>query len=197
MAGTARPGRPRRYDFSPANGFAHRDVALAVAALDELLARLEDLISDLSDEALHFAPLDESNTIAMLTLHMAAGEAGWLSRVTANETPAAIKELLVGGSQDRTGNLPPAKPDRDRLARACREVRALTKESLAAVSDPDRTIEAEGRTISVRGVLMHQIWHWTYHTGQVGLLRRLCGNRYMWTFGQRVAGPGETTDEHR
>lgn len=191
MASSARPGRPRRYDFAPADGFAHRDVALAVAALDELLARLDDLISDLPDEALHFAPLDDSNTIAMLTLHMAAGEAGWISRVTGQETPAELKGLLAGGSQDRTGNLPASKPDRERLARACRDVRALTKERLAALSDPDRTVDADGRTISVRGVLMHQIWHWTYHTGQVGLLRRLHGTRYQWTFDRRVAGPAD------
>jgi uncharacterized damage-inducible protein DinB len=189
MKAPPRPGRPRKYDFAPAPGFEHRDVGLAIAALDELLERLEDLISDLPDEALHFAPLDESNTIAMLVLHMAAGEAFWLARVTGEPLPEDVKQLLAGGMQDQSGNLPASKPDRERITRACREVRSLTKERLAKIADPDRTIEADGRSISVRGVLMHQIWHWTYHTGQVGLLRRLHGKRYRWTFDRRVAGP--------
>jgi uncharacterized damage-inducible protein DinB len=184
-----RPGRPRRYDFAPAPGFANHDVGLAVAALDELLERLKDLISDVSDDALHFAPLGESNTIAMLILHMAAGEAFWLARTTGEPLPDGLKQLLAGGMQDQTGNLPTSKPDRERITRACCEVRSLTKKRLATIADPDRTIEADGRAISVRGVLMHQIWHWTYHTGQVGLLRRLHGNRYQWTFDRRVAGP--------
>ena len=41
--------------------------------------------------------------------------------------------------------------------------------------------------MTVRGVLMHLVWHWTYHSGQVGLLRRLWGHaRYKWTFDQNI-----------
>ena len=36
----ARNGRPRRYDFAPTDGFADRDAAYLVAALDELSERL-------------------------------------------------------------------------------------------------------------------------------------------------------------
>jgi uncharacterized damage-inducible protein DinB len=44
--------------------------------------------------------------------------------------------------------------------------------------------------MTVRGVLMHLVWHWTYHSGQVGLLRRLWGQgRYKWTFDRRVGDP--------
>ena len=39
-------GRPRRYDLRPVPGCENRDVGLMIAALDELSARLGDLIGD-------------------------------------------------------------------------------------------------------------------------------------------------------
>ena len=62
--------------------------------------------------------------------------------------------------------------------------------ALAVLEDIDAEIDGGSRPLTARGVLMHLVWHWTYHSGQVGLLRRQWGElRYQWTFAQNVGAP--------
>ena len=192
----ARPGRPRRYDLEPLPGFAHPFVGHAVAALDELSERLFDLISDLPPEALAFVPEGATNAIAMLVIHMAWAEASWIARATGRAIPDELASLLQPGRQDASGELPPLQDLTGRsqtcqvlLIALCRRVRQeVTVPALAPLVDVDAEMIANARVrhpqrpMTVRGVLMHLIWHWTYHSGQVGLLRRLWGARYRWTF---------------
>ena len=190
MAFSFRPGRPRRYDLKPLAGFARRDAARAVAALDELSARLFDLIADLPPAALRFCPRRGGNTIAMLVLHMAAAEAHWMARVTGKPLPPALARQLALGLQDPRGELRRVHLSLQALVGVCRRVRRLTRRRLAALTALDREVPAGRMRLTARGVLAHLLWHWTYHTGQVGLLRRLCGARYRWTFGRRLTGEG-------
>ena len=193
-ARTPRAGRPRRYDIRPVMGFANEGAAYAVAMLDELSERLFDLIRDLSQEALDFVPEGTTNSIAMLAIHMAWAEAGWIARVTGTAIPPALEGRLLPGRQDATGDLPASSASVEQLIEACHAVRLeITKPALAQVEDIDVEIGSEQRPMTARGVLMHLVWHWTYHSGQVGLLRRLWGEqRYKWTFDRRVGDPRGT-----
>jgi uncharacterized damage-inducible protein DinB len=183
-----RAGRPRRYDIRRAPGFASQDAAYVVAMLDELSERLFDLISDLPQDALDFVPEGTTNSIAMLVTHMAWAEAGWISRATQAAIPPELQEDLLPGKQDASGDLPPSSAAVEQLVEYCRRVRQqVTKPALALVKDLDVEVSDERRPMTVRGVLMHLVWHWTYHSGQVGLLRRLWGHhRYKWTFDQNI-----------
>jgi uncharacterized damage-inducible protein DinB len=58
----------------------------------------------------------------------------------------------------------------------------VTLPGLSTTIDLDQHLDQSNQAMTVRGVLWHLIWHWTYHSGQVGLLRRLWGSRYKWTF---------------
>ena len=33
--------------------------------------------------------------------------------------------------------------------------------------------------------LQHLAWHWTYHSGQIGLLRKFLGHEYQWQFADK------------
>ena len=183
-----RTGRPRRYDIQRASGFASQDAAYVVATLDELSERLFDLVSDLPQDALDFVPQGTTNSISMLVTHMAWAEAAWVSRVTQAAIPPELQEDLLPGKQDASGDLPPSSATVEQLVEYCRRVRQqVTKPALALVRDLDVEAGDERRPMTVRGVLMHLVWHWTYHSGQVGLLRRLWGHhRYKWTFDQNI-----------
>lgn len=189
-----RSGRPRRYEFVPAPGFANPQAALAVGALDELTERLLDLLRDLPPEALHFKPQGAGNTIFMLTLHMAAAEARWVSRVTGAAVPPELDRALAPGMQDASGQLPSSSGDLAQLMEACRAARQFTRQNLAPITGLDRPVQSGSMSITAGGVLLHLLWHWTYHTGQAGLLRRLFGARYQWTFDKKLAGPAESDD---
>lgn len=187
----SRPGRPRRYDIHPIMGFADPDAAYATAILDELLERLSDLIADLPQEALDFVPEGTTNSIAMLVLHMAWAEASWIVRATGVDMPPGLEACLLPGRQDASGSLPPSSAAVDELIAYCRAVRQeVLKPALAPLEDIDLEVGDERQPMTVRGVLMHLVWHWTYHSGQVGLLRRLWGAaRYRWTFERHLGGP--------
>lgn len=185
-----RPSRPRRYDLQPPPGFSHPGAALAAAALDELRERLYDLIADLPQEALDFVPEGATNTIAMLALHMAWAEASWIASITGTPIPAELKSLLLPGKQGPSDDLPPSSGSASQRIELCQRVRdEMTLPRLAALKDMDAEILDQTRSMTARGVLMHLAWHWTYHSGQVGILRRLWGSRYKWTFDQQVGAP--------
>jgi uncharacterized damage-inducible protein DinB len=194
MTENAKPGRPRRYDISPVIGFANPGAAYAAAMLDELLERLLDLIADLAEPTLEYVPPGATNSIAMLVIHMAWAEASWIATATGIEIPADLAQRLQPGKQGPSGDLASASATVDRLTSLCYDVRQqVTRPALAAVSDIDRQVPDQDRTMTVRGVLMHLVWHWTYHSGQVGLLRRLWGEtRYKWTFDTPMGIPHES-----
>jgi len=190
-----RPGRARRYDIHPVLGFAYPHVALVVAVLDELSERLFDLISDLPQDALDHIPEGTTNSVAMLVVHIAWAEASWVSHTTGRPIPSDLAERLLPGRQGASGDLPISSASVEQLIGYCRTVRHnLTKPALASIDRIDQQPEAAGQPATVREVLMHVVWHWIYHSGQVGLLRRLWGGtRYKWTFergsGDAVAPP--------
>lgn len=181
-----RIGRPRRYSFPPAAGYAHPHAAWAVAALDELSERLFDLIADLPAEVLDCRPSEELNSIAMLTVHVAEAEAGWIARATNQAVPRSIRDALSAGR----GRCP-SPYTADQLEDLCRRVRReVTQPFLGPVRELDAEIGDGDRAVSPRGALMHLIWHGSYHMGQVGYLRYQAGLDYQWTFDGRIVGTG-------
>jgi uncharacterized damage-inducible protein DinB len=190
-------GRPRRYDLRPVPGFVSDDAAYAVAALDELSARLCDMIGDLEQDALDYIPPGTTNSIAMLVVHMAWAEAGWISRVAGTSVDPELETLLLPGKQGSGGELLVSSYSVAELTALCHRVRQeVTIPALAVLDGIDCVVPDERRPMTARGVLMHLIWHWTYHSGQVGLLRRQWGARYQWTFDKQVGDvPGEREKE--
>ena len=188
----AKSGRPRRYDLYSDAGEQDpvTDLGQFVAALDELQHRVLDQISDLTQAALDFVPQGAANSIATLVIHMAWAEASWISTVTQTPLPSEVARRLQPGRQAASGDILPASETVSGLMELCRDVRLrVTKPALAALRDIDEEVCVEPKSMTARGVLMHLVWHWTYHSGQVGLLRRLWGARYRWTFDDRLGAP--------
>jgi uncharacterized damage-inducible protein DinB len=177
-------GRPRRYDLRPAAGFANADVALAVAALDELLERTLDQFDDLPQEALDFAPQRTPLTIGALVIHLAWAEMGWVERIASASIPDDLRAQLDPGRKVPKGEAVTSTETATDLIALCRRVRdEVTYPALATITDADVVIHDPQRPLTPRGVLMHLIWHWTYHSAHIGLLRELWGSDYTWTFG--------------
>lgn len=177
-------GRPRRYDMLPVAGFINSDVALAVAALDELLERTLDQFDDLPQEALDFAPPGTPLTIGALVIHLAWAEMGWIERIARASIPADLRARVDPGCKVPLGEPVTSTATASELAALCRRARAeVTYPALAMVADADVVIDDPQRPLTPRGVLMHLVWHWTYHSAHIGMLRELWGSAYTWTFG--------------
>lgn len=183
--------RPRCYSFAPAAGFVNPVAAALVGALDELAGRHFDLIEDLPRIDLDFVPVGAPSSIAMITAHMIQAEILWVSRLSGERLADEVARTLRGV---HTG--PPSPLGAADLAVLCRQVREdVTKPRLAPIADIDAERCDRKPTISVRGVLMHLVWHWSYHNGQAGMLRMLRGKDYAWGFDGRIVGWAGESEE--
>jgi uncharacterized damage-inducible protein DinB len=181
----AKIGRPRRYDLRAPESFAHPEVGMAAAALDELRARVIDQIEDLDDAALRAVPEGTTLSIAALVVHMVWAEQNWIARITGYPRPADMRTRLdpAGRAVPAGERVVPEMSAADLVA-LCRRVRdEVTLPALTAFTALDEALPSDDHPMTPRGVLMHLIWHWTYHAGQIGLLRELAGHGYTWTFG--------------
>lgn len=148
-----------------------------VAYMDEQAARLLDLVAELPEEVANAVPEGGENSIHALCLHMAWAERHWLARtVTGEELPPSAQPRFV---------LPPDAFTRpwSSLSEMLVDQRATHVHAVIAdVAAGRATFTATPQFPELRQVLDHLTWHWIYHGGQVGLLRRLLGPRYSWTF---------------
>lgn len=194
MSEPSRKGRPRDYNLAPSTACANAEAAYLLALLDEATARLFDLIVDLRPEHLAAAPAGCANSIQMLTTHMTWGEVTWLGHATG----VGLSDELA--AVQPAGRFPKLDLTAEQLIEQSVRVREqYTKPLLRELCDIDRVAEAGAdrafprgvEAVTVRGALMHQIWHWTYHGGQVGLLRRMVGPAYSWSLEPRMVGRAE------
>ena len=181
-------GRPRRYDFQPDPDFACAEAAWYVAALDELLERLSDLLVGTPQEVLDFVPEGGCNSMAMMAIHIAWGEAGWISGLTKADIPDDLLEQLKPGKQGPSGELEPSSLSGDEIIALCRRVREeITRPAVSKINDIQAKTKAGDKTIDARAILMNLIWHWTHSTGQIALIRRLAGAKYQWRYPDQIA----------
>ena len=179
--GGPRQGRPRRYTLHPPPGFANIELAHSVALLQELAERVYDQIEDLPADALDFTARDAPLSITMLVLHMAWAELWWVRRICGAEIADSLNREVQRGALDKIGQPPPSGYGASELIAICRRAQGeYSRPGLAGIEDIDEVLKKDGFTFSVRGAMGQLAWHWSYHSGQVGLLRLLWGSDYQW-----------------
>jgi uncharacterized damage-inducible protein DinB len=177
-------GRPRLYPLPPQGEFATMEGATVFAALEELSNRFFDLVSDLPQEAMTWVPAGAHNSISMLGVHMIWAEFSWLGRCFPDCSMKELEPGLAAGRQDREGKLPPSAIDPASLEALCARLRKEATRPLLVRASPQDLRREVRPQMSLLQVLMHLVWHWTHHSGQIGLLRRMGGNIYSWRFPQ-------------
>ena len=123
--------------------------------LVELHARAVDLVADLPTEVIRAEV--HGHSIGQLLDHMIRAEISWVSRMANAEPP------------------PPGS--------TCDEIADFTRSVCAGL-----TLASEisiGPFASAGQLLRHLHWHWTYHSAQIGLLRKALGHEYEWTFREK------------
>jgi uncharacterized damage-inducible protein DinB len=183
-------GRPRRYALEPPAGFVDIELAHQVAMLRELAERVCDQISDLPEEALDYTPGDTKLSISRLVLHLLWAETTWVRRISGLELPQTLADSIQPGGLEQFGEQPPTGYTAAGLIDLCRTTQnSYSEQALREVRDIDSVRKSDGSTYSVRGVMGQLVWHWTYHSGQIGLLRLLWGSDYQWRSEEIVALP--------
>ena len=185
---TRRKGRPRRYRLEVDGAYAaiaDAEVARYAVALAELRERAWDQIVDLPPEAINFVAPGTTLSIGWVAAHLAHGEADWITRVTGTPPPAAVRDHPDYARFTPYGSVPTEFGPADSLVELGRLVeREITLPALAGAVGaggldrpvPDQPLETLGE------VLAHLLWHWSFHSGHLGLVRLQWGGEYDWTF---------------
>lgn len=188
-------GRARRYDFTAAPEFRHPLIGFAVAALDELLERVVDQVDDLPPEAFRYVSPGGWFCLGWLPLHLAVSEYNVIRKMAARlgqepvSAGAELETLLRYGALQSDGTTPENLKDARLLVDTMRTVRSeVTLPVCRTIRDPEETLPDAERLSTPRNVLMHLLWHWTYHSGHIGLMRLEWGSDYEWV----MAPPPQT-----
>jgi uncharacterized damage-inducible protein DinB len=175
--------RGRDYSFKPRAGFKDSQVATAAAMLVEAAERICDVLSYADEEMLHFIPAGSYLSVARLVKHLAWAEMGWVGRLCGVTPPKDLVDLIGDPS---AGRLPDMTEGEETTEELCAGIRRLQSSfslpALAGIDDIDSPFEAAKGPNTVRQVLSHLIWHWTYHSGQVGITLLQAGHDYEWAF---------------
>ena len=173
----------------PEPGFASPTVALKLAEIADVHAKLERGIRELPPEALAWQPAPGANTIGMLVAHIAINEVHLGQVGLRGERDGHVADVLgVGPDEDglpieQFGGRPPraleGKPAAfflDLLARALVHSRDAARtlrdgvlgEEIVRPPRPDGSV----RVFDQRWILHHMVEHAAQHLGQVNTLRR-------------------------
>ena len=174
------PPRPRSYSFSPVQGFANEYVGWLAAALAETTERHFDFARRLPAKLLDARLGEAPSSVLQVTSHLGWADAYWLGCLRGEAIP--VDEVL-----DRDLHEPPSPFTLVETIAACNTVRETGLAYLRRVTDPHLSLPWRGDgKLTVHGVLMHLIWHWTYHSGQCGEIALAHGHSHPWAFEQHV-----------
>ena len=183
-------GRPRSYDDASAlnmpaleaGAFACADVCRFACGLHELRLRVVDQIEDLPDSAFAFPAPKSSMTIGWLVTHLVFAEAMWLRILRKSSKQTEVEDSVRWATSSAyVRQLPEVVSAGEITAlydRIETEVTLPTLVRLEALDVPT----GDERLPTVEKVLTHLLWHWTYHSGQIGLIRLQWGSDYEWRF---------------
>jgi len=181
---STKSGRPRHYPGLPLEGFAAAEVGYHAAHLAEFRERVYDQIDDLSLDAINFTAPASTLSIGWLAVHLVGGELRWMSRLSGVPIPETIKKDENFARMTPYGQPPNTFGSADELVafgqRTFAEFTVPLIRGLPGLSAPT----SEGPLKTIGEVLRHLQWHWTYHSGQIGLIRLQWGSEYDWSFAQ-------------
>ncbi|MFP4484759.1 MAG: hypothetical protein ACLFO1_07870 [Spirochaetaceae bacterium] len=153
---------------------------------------MADQINDLPHNALAFTSPHVWFPLGWLPLHMAASEHRLMDKVAGGLRAGGLRRealhvdgdlarALEDGYLESHGSIPSRLMNADTLIAIMRQVREeVTKPVCRDIDDADARLPEATSLSTPRTVLMHLLWHWTYHSGHIGLLRLELGSDYEW-----------------
>ncbi len=144
------------------------------AALDFGVARVKDLIKEMTPEQLETVPNGYTNSVATLIVHTYGLEGRLGYSLRGQEVPEEVtRELLL--HLPRTQTLPEVKGETaESLTAKIEKARGLLKEALATLTEADLDREmpmGPGRTVSVRFILSLLPQHQGQHFGHMQMIK--------------------------
>ena len=138
--------------------------------IEDLHDQITGLIANLPAEALNWRPTDQvddhaSNSLAVLTVHVAGAEHFWIAEVIGRQPP----------TRDRDAEFVTEAANAADLIRHVGDIGTETRRILTALDETELNTsrEVKGRTVAVRWALLHVVEHIALHLGHMQLTYQL------------------------
>ena len=148
----------------------HPELRHYLHLIEDLRGQVRDLIAELPAEALNWRPIEGeddhvTNSLAVMTAHVAGAEHFWIHEVTGNQPP----------TRDRPAEFRTAVDGPEPLLEKLKTVGEETGKVLAALTaaDLDGTRQARDRTVATRWAILHAIDHTALHLGHMQITYQL------------------------
>ncbi len=156
------------------------EIQAYLETLEELRSQVGNMIKVVPPDGLNWRPslppgADGTNSLAVLAVHMAGSEHGWIA-----ETVGVYPQTRIRDDEFKYVATT-AKEALDRLAAVAKE----TQEVLGKLSanQLEGKIEKDGRAIPLRWIIHHVIYHYSLHIGHMQLTYQL------WNKGMAAVSP--------
>lgn len=178
---TTKQGRPRRFQLAEAADPLGAELSFQLGFLTELGTRVQDQIDHLTADALNYQGPQSTLSIGRLVFHLAGADLNMLSSALGQAPdPTWLDRLKPGLLAD----FAKAPGDLSQAPFVLREYLDFRQEHLLgrcrALGFLDRAVEHLYCQTN-RALLSHLVWHWSYHSGQIGLVALEAGFDYVWT----------------
>ena len=177
---TTKQGRPRRFDFGVPGDASGQELSFLLGFLDELVVRVEDQVVHLPASALNFTGPNSTLSIGRLILHLISADLTMLGKavpgVAEPEYQARLGKVSAQDFASEPGDLWFA-PEILTAHAAFRRTHFLAQ--CRGTDFLDRTVDHIACRTN-RELLAHVAWHWSYHSGQIGLIAMEAGFDYVW-----------------
>jgi len=156
------------------------ELANYVERIEDLHSQVSGLIAELPAQALNWRPIEgkddhASNSLAVLTAHIAGAEHYWIAEVIGDRV----------GTRDRDAEFVTVAANAVEIVSLLEKTAHETREVFSTLSESDlnRARQARGRTIPVRWCILHVIDHTALHLGHMQITYQL------WSGGKSIPSP--------
>jgi uncharacterized damage-inducible protein DinB len=156
------------------------EIKAYLETLDELRSQVANMIKDLPPGGLSWRPslpagADGTNSLAVLAVHVAGSEHGWIAETLGGFPQTRVREAEFMYVADSP------KEGLDRLAKVAEATSSILGNYTA--EQLEGTVAKEGRNVPIRWIIHHVIYHYSLHIGHMQLTYQL------WNKGMAATSP--------
>lgn len=174
-------GRKRNYTFARQNAAPDPEVAVQLDYIHELALRVADQVEHLPKEAFNYVAVNTQLSVGRLVLHLIGNDLKMMAMLSGSKLDTDFMTRISAGNLDNF-SVPPGDIffAKDIIKEHVLTRRAESDRVVQAVKSLDQPIDTHPKLKVARELIFHMGWHWTYHSGHIGLLAQEAGYDYTW-----------------
>ena len=175
-------GRPRVYKFAKQSSAPDPEIAFHLDYIQELAQRVADQVEHLPHAAINYVAVNTQLSVGRLVLHLVSNDFKMMAMLSGSKLDPDFVARTTAGNLDNF-SVPPGDTafSKDIIKNHIENRKPESIKVRDNIKNMDQAIDTHPKLKTVRELILHMEWHWTYHSGHIGLLAQEAGYDYTWT----------------